>query len=232
MTIKTATLIRRHILSLQPKEVFYRGDLLRYGKDNVVDGCIYRAIKSGEIIRLLKGVYIRRRADGWKPSAKEISRIRAEMLGRIITEDADSDIKNIRKPDQENDSLTFNTTGRSIEFNYDGRTIRFKETTGKKIKLNDSRIGKAINILWYLGPDFPIVEARRFVIKYLHAVERQQMRQELSGLPVWLMERLISILPNYIPFRYNGYQAELFEDPQFKFESKGSGPSLDSFDFH
>ncbi len=232
MTIKTATLIRRHILSLQPKEIFYRRDLLRYGKDNIVDGCIYRAIRSGEIIRLLKGVYIRRRVDGWKPTAKEISRVRAEMLGRIITEDADSDIKNISNPDHENDSLTFNTTGRSIHFNYDGQIIRFRETTARKIKLNDSRIGKAINILWYLGPDFPIDEARRFIIKYLHAVERQQMRQELSGLPAWLMERLISILPNYIPFRYNGYQAEMFEDSRSKFDSKGSGPSLDTFDFH
>lgn len=232
MTIKTATLIRRHILSLQPKEIFYRRDLLRYGKENVVDGCIYRAIESGEIIRLLKGVYLRRQRDGWKPSVEEISRIRAQMLGRMLTENPESNLEKICNPELQSNTLIYNTTGRSIEFKYENQTIKFKETTGRKIKSNNSRIGKATNILWYLGPDFPLEESRWFLIKYLHAVERQQMRQELSGLPTWLMERLKQILPNYIPFRYNGYQVEIFEDTDIQFESKGSGPSLESFDFH
>jgi len=232
MTIKTSTLIRRHILALQPREIFYRCDLLRYGKENVVDGNIYRLTASGEIVRLLKGVYIRRQNDGWKPSAKEMGLLRAEMLGRIITEDAQLTAEKICKAEQPSQNLKFNTTGRSISFEYDGQTIQFKETAGKKIKLNDTRIGKATNILWYLGPDFPIEQARWFLIKYLHATERQQMRQELSALPAWLMERLKSILPNYIPFRYNGYQAELFNDSENQHELKGSGPSLNSFDFH
>lgn len=138
---------------------------------------------------------MRRQADGWKPSVEEISRVRANMLARIIADDQRSAIEKICNPDQMTETLCFNTTGRSISFKYDGQTIQFKETTGRKIKLSDSRIGKATNILWYLGPEFPIEEARWFLIKYLHATERQHMRQELSGLPIWLMERLKQLIP-------------------------------------
>ncbi len=227
MSKQTSILIRRHILSLKPREIFYRADLLRYGTEHVVDQNIYRLRQANKIVRLLKGVYMRRQPDGWLPSPEVISEIRAKMLGRLICEDAETATVKICNPDEELETLSFNTTGRGLSFQYQGKTIRFKETTGKKIALGETRIGKAINILWSMGPNLSLEETKWFLEKYLHSEERHEMRQQLSGLPPWLMERLKSILPDYNPIRYNGNEIELLAVDQYK--NHGNGPTLTNF---
>ncbi len=229
MSKQTSILIRRHILSLKPREIFYRADLLRYGTEHVVDQNIYRLRQANKIVRLLKGVYMRRQPDGWLPSPEVISEIRAKMLGRLICEDAETATVKICNPDEELETLSFNTTGRGLSFQYQGKTIRFKETTGKKVLLSESRIGKAVNVLWNLGPDLSIDETRWFLEKYLHSEERHQMRQQLSGLPPWLMERFKLILPDYIAIGYNGYHPESFENSTDQYKNRGNGPSLREF---
>ncbi len=140
--------------------------------------------------------------------------------------------KIVSSSEPNNNLLVFNTSGRSISFKYQETTIHFKETSARKIKLNDTRIGKAINILWYLGPYFPLEDTEWFLKKYLHRAERQQLSQMLPGLPTWLMERLKTILPSYIPIGYRGYDPELFEKEEGQYELKGSGPEFPNFDFH
>lgn len=227
MSKQTSILIMRHILSLKPREVFYRADLLRYGSEHVVDQKIYRLIQAKKIIRLLKGVYIRRQPDGWLPSAENIGAIRAKMLGRIICEDPDTLTAKICNPDEEFETLSFNTTGCTMSFEYLGKTIHFKESTGRKILRSETRIGKAINILLNLGPELSMQETRWFLEKYLSSDERQLMRQQLSGLPSWLMVKIKTVLPNYNPLGYNSNTPEFsISDP---YQNHGSGPALRNF---
>ncbi|MBX9724015.1 MAG: hypothetical protein K2X81_21595 [Candidatus Obscuribacterales bacterium] len=238
MSTKTSILIRRHILDLEPETVFFRKDLRKYGNKNAVDLAIYHFIKRGEIVRLLRGVYLRKQVSNWKPSTEQIAKIKAVMLGRLITEDSISMIKKIVDDEQifdqtsEEINLVFNTTGRSLNFKYEGKTIHFKETSAKNIKLNDDRIGRAIVILWHLGEGLPLEDARWFLQKYLHRSERHYLRQNLPGLPEWLLEKLKSALPDYLPLGFKSYDSDQFTNEEETYNSKGTGPSLIHFDFH
>lgn len=238
MTTKTSILIRRYILGLEPKTIFSRKDLRKFGNKNAVDLAIYHFTKRGEIVRLFRGVYLRKEASNWKPSPEEIAKIKAATLGRLITEESVSVIKKIVDNEQIFDqpsderSLVFNTTGRSISFEYEGKTIHFKETTARKIKLNNSRIGKAINVLWYLGPELRLEDAQWFLQKYLHRSERHQLRQYLPGLPEWLLEKLKLALPDYLPLGFKSHECDQFSSIEESYVSKGTGPSLINFDFH
>lgn len=95
MTTKTSILIRRYILGLEPKIIFSRKDLRKFGNKNAVDLAIYHFTKRGEIVRLFRGVYLRKEASNWKPSPEEIAKIKAATLGRLITEDSVSVIKKL-----------------------------------------------------------------------------------------------------------------------------------------
>ena len=83
----TAILVRRFLLSLKPRQIFFRSELRKFGNANTIDQCIYRLIDSERIVRLIEGVYLRHQADGWLPSAEEVGRAKAKELGRILTEE-------------------------------------------------------------------------------------------------------------------------------------------------
>ncbi len=240
----TSILVRRYILSLEKREMFFRKDILKFGNELAIDQLLHRLLQSREIVRIIRGVYMRRQADGWMPSHEDVSLAKAKLLEREISESSssiaakictDPILKEMETKEQSNDfsdTLSFQTTGRSLSFKYQGKTIHFKETSGKKIKLNDSRLGKAINVLWYLGPELSPRDAEWFINKYLHRAERQRLRQILPALPTWLMTRLISILPSYLPFGYRAYNAEMFEKEDSQYEIRGEGLSLTDFEFH
>ncbi len=229
----TAILVQRFLLSLQPRQIFFRSELRGFGSANTIDQCIYRLIESDRIIRLIEGVYIRHQTDGWLPSAEEVGRAKAKELGRILAEEPKTIATKLGLTNLDGCEIVFYTTGRPLSFRYQGKIIRFKETSARKIKLNDSRLGKAVNILWYLGPDFPLEDSRWFLRKYLHREERQQLRQELPGVPEWLLTRLKGLLPEYLPLGFRSYDSDAFETENSQYDLKGDGfPMNKTFDFN
>lgn len=229
----TAVLIQRFLLSLKPRQIFFRSELRKFGSANTIDQCIHRLIEAERIERLVEGLFLRHQADGWRPSAEEVGRAKAKQLGRILTEEPKVIASKIGISNIEVTEIVFFTTGRPITFRYQGKIIRFKETAAKKIRLNDSRLGKAVNILWYLGPDFSVEETRWFLRKYLHREERQQLRQELPAILEWLTERLIQLLPNYLPFGFKTCESNTFESEDSQYHMKGDGyPTNRFFDFN
>lgn len=228
MRKSASVLIRRFLLSLKPRQIFCRKELRGFGNTGEVDCCLQRMVENREIIRLIKGIYILRQSDGWIPTPEEVAKIKARSMDRIISEQPKQTAHKLGLIESDEKTLTFNTTGRPISFKYQGVTIIFKEATSRKINLCDTRIGKAINVLWYLGPDFPQELAELIVKKYLHTAERQQLRQELSGMPEWLLERMKKLLPDYLPFGYPAYDPDYFETEESQFDLKGEG-DLHSF---
>ncbi|QQR57523.1 MAG: hypothetical protein IPG59_21500 [Candidatus Melainabacteria bacterium] len=229
----TAILVRRFLLSLKPRQIFFRSELRKFGNANTIDQCIYRLIDSERIVRLIEGVYLRHQADGWLPSAEEVGRAKAKELGRILTEEPKIIASKIGLSSLEVTEIVFYTTGRTLNFRYQGKIIRFQEKSARKIKMNDSRLGKAINILWYLGPEFPLEDSRWFLRKYLHREERQQLRQDLPGVPEWLLTRLKELLPEYLPLGFRAYDADAYETEDSQYDIKGDGyPFIKTFDFN
>lgn len=223
MKISASVLIRRFLLSLEPRRVFCRKELRGFGNADEVDCCLQRMIENREIVRLVKGMYMRRQSDGWLPSPEDVAKIKASSMGRIICEEPKQTAHKLGIMDVDDTTLVFYTTGRPTSFKYMGVTILFKETASRKISLNDTRLGKAINMLWYLGPDFSPEIAELIVKKYLHKAERQQLRQELSGMPEWLLEKIKGFLPDYLPFGYRAYDPDYFESDESQYDLKGEG---------
>ncbi len=73
----TATFIRRHIFQLPAGQLFATRHLLAYGSRAAVDQALYRLVRSGVIVRLARGVFVRQEAGAGLPSALQVAAVKA-----------------------------------------------------------------------------------------------------------------------------------------------------------
>ncbi len=206
MRIGVTSKIRHHLSSLQQDEPFTTRDLLTYGSRRAIDHCIFRLVEGGEIHRLARGVFVKIRANGShrKFSVEEIAHIKANSFGRKLHTHPFKKAKELavklgligphEKWIGEKDELetTFEISGPSSSFIYEGKRIYFKRTTRRKIQLDDSRVGLLARALWYNGKDnsylLQFEEAKRLVMAELNFKDKDVLNRSAALIPAWLNE--------------------------------------------
>src|SRR5277367_596139 len=78
----TATLIRRHIHQLKEDKPFSVRDFLNYGSRNAVDQVFHRLVKSGQIIRVARGLFVKHTSP--MPSILDVALAKALAFGKTI----------------------------------------------------------------------------------------------------------------------------------------------------
>lgn len=200
--------IRRHLRTLEIDEPFTTRDLLNYGNRSAIDDCIYRLIQEGTIHRITRGVFVKRRDNGSYPvfTQREVAEIKAGSFGRKLHTHPFKKAKEIAlrlgliKPGQkwigecEKLETTYEISGPSSSFMYQGIRIFFKKTTRRKIQLGDSRAGLVMRSLWYNGirNGFALwgFEAQRKAYQGLYFGDRREIHQSSRLIPAWLSDIL------------------------------------------
>lgn len=200
--------IRRHLRGLEVDEPFTTRDLLNYGNRSAIDDCIYRLIQENAIHRIARGVFVRTRPNGSYPwfTEREVAEIKANSFGRKLQTHPFKKAKEIairlgmiklgQKWIGECNKLdsTYEISGPSSSFMYQGKRIYFKKTTRRKIQLGDSKAGLVMRALWYNGFDnrFEVWGQDRQRIAYdgLYAGDRREIHQSSALIPAWLSDIL------------------------------------------
>ncbi|MDX2108574.1 MAG: hypothetical protein SFY67_19425 [Candidatus Melainabacteria bacterium] len=213
--------IRRHLRTLEIDQPFTTRELLNYGNRSAIDNCIYRMIQEGEIHRITRGVFVRAKTFGGKRpyyTQREIAEIKANSFGRKLQTHPFKKAKEIAvrlgliKPGQkwikECDEFesTYEISGPSSSFLFDGKRIYFKKTTRRKIQLGDSRAGLVIRALWYNGfwNRFALwgFEAQRKAYQGLYGLDRREIHESSALMPAWLSDILnLDNNDNFVPGR-------------------------------
>lgn len=176
--------IRRHVWELPIGQLCATRDFLTYGSRGAVDQALSRLVKSGILIRVARGVFIRE--GSIMPSAMEVARAKARAFGKEIARHAADLAKELGLTNVVSQVQRFAVNGRSSSFLLGAARIFLKGTSMRKMRLANSRAGDAIRALWHLGycdPQHIYLATSDFTRE-----DRNEFRRLVAWMPTWLAQ--------------------------------------------
>ncbi len=185
MKVSSISYIRRHIARLRSHELFVSRDFLPYGTRSAIDNALYLMVKTGEIVRLTSGVFMKRTHPRRKPSALAVAQVKAEAFGKQIFQHGADSAKDLALTERGNSHPTFLTTGHSTSFRFGKTRIYLKALACRKVLLNKLKVGKAINALLHLNyrTDTKVIA---LLFRNSGRFERDQLFRATKLMPGWL----------------------------------------------
>jgi hypothetical protein len=119
--------IRQQIAALPSGLPFATADFLAYGSRATVDQTLKRMKAEGQIIRVVRGIYMKQKPDGGMLSSIDVARAKAKAFCReLLMPNGVHAIDVNARGDLE---ITYLVTGSSSSFQYGNVRIRFKGVT-------------------------------------------------------------------------------------------------------
>ncbi|HEY9684116.1 MAG TPA: hypothetical protein V6C86_21215 [Oculatellaceae cyanobacterium] len=186
--------IRTHLANIDATTVFTTRDVLKYGKRGAVDQCLHIMVRSGQIRRLARGVFVQ--DPNTNPSIEKIAHIKAAAFGKNIHKFATDVLHQLgilreEEPTKQSDGKTFAINGHTSGFESIRGPIKYKGIAQRKMRLCESTTGEKVYALWHFGEDDHIERAARFVFRNLNRAERLDLRGCSALMPAWLNDIFI-----------------------------------------
>lgn len=182
----TAAHIKRHIACLSDDKPFSTREFLAYGSRAAVDQTLWRLVQRGEIIRVARGLFIKKDSD--MPSVTEVAKAKAAAFGRTIAEHGISCARALglitEKPDSK--EALYACNGRTSSFRFGDIVIKLIGTSPRKLSLGDDRVGLVLRALWNYGKAACNMEIASHAASSLNRTERQVLRQSICFMPYWM----------------------------------------------
>ncbi len=188
----TATLVRRHINRLKDNKPFSIRDFLNYGSRNAIDQIFHRLVKSGQIIRIARGLFIKDTSP--MPSIVEVALAKAAAFGKRLVMHGSRAVQQLRLSADlsiENESI-YACNGSSSSFRFGNIRIRFISASQRKISLGDELAGLAIRALWHLGKYNCSPQLACDALAQFNRNDRQALREKIKIMPAWLTHYFIA----------------------------------------
>lgn len=189
-----ASRVRRHINKLGSDAIFVTRDVLYCGKRAAVDSVLYRLVRSGDLIRLARGVFTSSRLAKQIPSAFEIVKAKAAAFKRAIFRHSLDAAVELGLSATGNPDMVFATDGANSSFfiHAYGKRVELKNVCPRKRDDNDSEVLRAIRAVWVTcrGSSCLGDTSRRSVA---HRLGRQAWDQFLTSfqiMPAWLWDNV------------------------------------------
>ena len=186
--------IGRHINRAPANRIFTTRDFLSYGSRRAVDQALFRMVRSGWIVRVARGVFVKQ---GTKlPSVLEIASAKAKAFGKQITRhcaDLASDLVLTARGTTE---LTFATSGCTSSFLAGDTRVQMKHIGPRKTVLGDTKAGRAIRALWHLGQAACTAYHVSTAHRSFSRTDYEEFRRSAAWMPAW-MTRLFEVRPVY-----------------------------------
>ena len=182
----TTAFIKRHILSLPEGEIFSTRELLNYGRRAAVDQCLYRLVKTGRIVRLAWGLFMKDNSTTVLPSVLIVAAKKAAAFGRRLSVDCTRAANILGLIDYDNSSITYSIEGHSTSFKYGNIKIYGKGVCTRKLSLDDETVGLAIKALCRIGK----ADCEKYTLaaatRHFNSKDRLRFKQSCHLMPAWL----------------------------------------------
>ncbi len=183
----TTTYIRRHIAKLGNRELFVSRDFLAFGTRSAIDNALSMMVRSGEILRVARGVFMKMTIPLREPTALEVAKVKALAFGKKIFAHGADAAKELGFSVKGNEEPTFLTSGRTTSFQFGKIRIHLTGVTPRKIYMRKVISGKIVNALWYLNRRNDIADLRAVAVN-LGRRERRNVFQSHPIMPGWLSD--------------------------------------------
>ena len=185
--------IRRFVNELPGGEPFTTSECLKFGSRAAVDQALSRLAKSGYIVRVARGVFVKGNSDAPLPSVYEIAKAKAGAFGRkIFAHASDLALKltkynpKLLSPIERTERPTFVVNACTSSFDSIHGRINFKGTTPRKTPEPISRPKEAIQVLWHLGKHAVTGRVVEDLVLSFTRQEREELHQSGGIVPGWM----------------------------------------------
>lgn len=168
---------------------------LGLGPEGAVRAALSRLVKSGELVNMARGVYVRPKPNEFfgsgLPGQEEVAEVIARTTGERLAPHGAEVARRLGLSTQMPVRTAFYTTGRTRRVRVGNSFIQFEHAPERLVKEADSRTGRALLALHHLGPKHVTAE----VLKELNKRVPVRELMESKATPAWLRERVRRLEP-------------------------------------
>ena len=193
------TEIRRHIAGLPDGAIFSTKDVVQCGRRNTIDQTLWRMVRSKEIERLARGVFVSSRTRKLEYSDYEIAEQKTKGFGNEIVLTGQecalelgliANQRDAPKVEESEAPRTFLTTGCTTRFRRGDHYIYLRKASSTKTRLADDNTGKAVRALWWRKAENLDIRAIYKAIKQLDNNDYHIVMNQAAIIPSWLRDQL------------------------------------------
>jgi hypothetical protein len=190
----TANAIRQAIEALPQGKPFPAKDLLQLGTRAAVDQVLYRMAKDNEILRVVRGIYMRPKWNKYvnapvMPELYEVAELIATVRGAKIGLTGAEAAHMLGLTTQMPTQPVYATTGRTGEVRIGKNTIRLRHVAPRQMQYAGTAVGTAIAALRYLGKEHVTSKVIGTLERTLTKEDFQTLRTATTALPAWAMDK-------------------------------------------
>lgn len=193
-TIQEAIL--QHSRRLPEETILSPKSLLHLGSRDAVDQALSRMARSGKLLRIQRGRYVRPRQTRFgptAPSAHEIAGQLAKATGEIIVPSGAAEANRLGLTTQVPVRTVYLTSGPSRRINLGRQTLELRNAPGWQLSGPGTKEGAILRAAEWLGPEGPLGPIER-IVSSLTPEERRGLLVSCAGVPDWLARRLARAL--------------------------------------
>lgn len=193
------TEIRRHIAGLPEGAIFSTKDVVQCGRRNTIDQTLWRMVRSKEIERLVRGLFVSSRTRKVEYSDYEIAEKKTKGFGNEIVLTGQecaqelgliAEQKDTKRAETSEAPRTFLTNGCTTRFRRGDHYIDLRKASSTKTRLADNNAGKAVRALWWRTAANLDIRAIYKAIKQLDSNDYRIVMNQAAVIPSWLRDQL------------------------------------------
>ena len=184
--------IRQYISDLPAGTPFSAGALRSFASTDNIRQIITRLVKSGEITRVARGVYLKPKLtsnfEQQLPSAIDVARAITEATGETIAVHGSEAARQLQLTTQVPVRPVFYTDGNTRTLKISNRTVKLKHVNPSKLISPGTTGGLIISALLYLGKENVTIETIHFIKQRVSVKEFQQAAGLVEHMPAWMAD--------------------------------------------
>jgi hypothetical protein len=183
-----SAIIRELIANINLDILLSTRQFLAYGKRSAVDQFFYRMVKTGKLIRVARGIFVKQ-GSRW-PTVLAIAAAKAKAFGKQIVQYA-GDLSahfEITAPPAE---IVFAVSGSSSHFHCSDEVVYLKANASRKMLLDKTAFGQAVRAVWHRGKDSFDQACQSVLYQALQSFDRRQLPQHSALMPAWINDRIV-----------------------------------------
>lgn len=192
--MSTIETIRKAVRSKRPGTVISAASVLGAGSREAVDQALGRLARSGELMRVARGKYVRPqsgRFGNYPPPATKVIKSLAKAQGKAIVESGAVSANRFGLTTQQPVRQVYITTGKSSELKLGSNPIGLRHVPAWQTMFANRPAGQALRALAYMGKAEAGETAKR-IKGSLEAAEWEALRRAKKKLPAWVYKALES----------------------------------------
>lgn len=182
--------IHNHIQQIPPGKPFNTASLRKFASDDNVRQILSRLVKSGEITRAARGIFVRPQEIPYLgkvlPESRIIAELIAEKSGETIAVHGAEAARILQLSTQVPMQPIFCTTGNTRHIKMGKLEIILKHISPRKLVKPGTLVGLVISALWYLGKNHVSTVTIEKIKQQIEPEQFNELIEHLCQMPAWM----------------------------------------------